>query len=188
MGENHRHSRRDVLKYSVGGATVVIAGCAGNPLDGPGGAGTTTTGQGEFLDAAAEIDFQSGLRERRLPAMEQWPIEQRQDVPSRANDASWRGFEAFDTAPWEPPSGWEDTPAGDVDSIQVLNHGAANMEFDPATLATHELFEDRTGITVEPLEIGVDQANLKEQTILSARQSEPQVMNVDGPLAPLLIQ
>lgn len=115
-------------------------------------------------------------------------MEARRDVPNRQQDQTWTDSQSFQTAPWEPPEGWQDTIAGDVDSIQILNHGAANMEFDPATLATHELFTEKTGIEIDVLEIGVDQANLREQQFLSAQQGQPHVMNVDGPLTPVFVQ
>ncbi|WP_115863066.1 ABC transporter substrate-binding protein [Halorussus litoreus] len=143
---------------------------------------------GTYLEQAQEIGFAENWRARRLDVADDWPIEARRDVPDRENDQTFQGTETFETAPWEPPEGWQDTAAGDVDTLQILNHGAANMEFDPATLATHELFEEKTGITIEPIEIGVDQANLQEQQFLSARQGEPHVMNVDGPLTPVFVQ
>jgi len=154
--------------------------------------GMTGTVQGQqddtYLQAARSIGFDQNWQQRRIQAASDWPMEQRMDVPDRQQDTTWTGTGSFQSAPWEPPEGWQDTIAGEVDSIQILNHGAANMEFDPATLATHELFEEKTGITVEPLEIGVDQANLREQQFLSAQQGEPQVMNVDGPLTPVFVQ
>jgi len=140
------------------------------------------------MEAANQIGFAENWRARRVNVADEWSIDARQDVPDRQEDSTFRGTETFATAPWEPPEGWQDTIASEVDTLQVLNHGAANMEFDPATLATHELFEEKTGITIEPLEIGVDQANLQEQQFLSARQGEPHVMNVDGPLMPVFVQ
>jgi multiple sugar transport system substrate-binding protein len=140
------------------------------------------------MEAANQIGFAENWRARRIDVADDWSIEARRDVPDRQEDSTFRGTETFATAPWEPPEGWQDTIASEVDTLQVLNHGAANMEFDPATLATYELFEEKTGIDIEPLEIGVDQANLQEQQFLSARQSEPHVMNVDGPLMPVFVQ
>ncbi|MFC7044256.1 ABC transporter substrate-binding protein [Halobacteriaceae archaeon GCM10025711] len=141
-----------------------------------------------YLQAAQQIGFAENWRQRRIEAANNWTNEQRSGVPNRQEDTSWTGTQSFQTAPWEPPEGWQDTIASEVDTLQILNHGAANMEFDPATLATHELFEEKTGITIEPLEIGVDQANLKEQQFLSAQEGQPQVMNVDGPLTPVFVQ
>ena len=54
----------------------------------------------------------------------------------------------------------------------MLNFGS--LEFDPGTVAAHALFEDRTGITIEPLEITVDQAIPKETAFLQAGEGEPQ--------------
>jgi len=143
---------------------------------------------GTYQQEAQNIGFADNWQARRVDVADDWSMEARRDLPNRQEDQTWTNSQSFQTAPWEPPEGWDDTIAADVDSIQVLNHGAANMEFDPATLATHELFEEKTGITVEPLEIGVDQANLREQQFLSAQQGEPHVMNVDGPLSPVFIQ
>jgi multiple sugar transport system substrate-binding protein len=141
-----------------------------------------------YLEEAQKIGFTDNWRARRIDVADDWSIESRRDVPNRQEDSSFRGTDTLATAPWEPPEGWDDTIAGEVDTLQILNHGAANMEFDPATLATYELFEEKTGIEIEPLEIGVDQANLKEQQFLSARQGEPHAMNVDGPLVPVFVQ
>jgi multiple sugar transport system substrate-binding protein len=141
-----------------------------------------------YLEEARKIGFEENWGARRIDAADDWSIEARRDVPNRQEDTTFRGTETLATAPWEPPEGWEDTIAGEVDTLQILNHGAANMEFDPATLATYELFEEKTGIEVEPIEIGVDQANLQEQQFLSARQGEPHAMNVDGPLVPVFVQ
>lgn len=145
-------------------------------------------GEDEYLQAAEQIGFADNWQQRRVDVADDWSMDARMDVPDRQEDSTFRGTESFQTAPWEPPEGWQDTIAGEVDTLQILNHGAANMEFDPATLATHELFEEKTGITIEPLEIGVDQANLREQQFLSAQQGEPHVMNVDGPLTPVFVQ
>lgn len=143
-----------------------------------------------FLEQAQQIGFEQNWRQRRIESASDWPMDARTNVPDRNEDTTWRDSESFQTAldTWEPPEGWQDTAAGDVDTIQILNHGAANMEFDPATLATYELFEEKTGIEIEPLEIGVDQADLKEQQVLSSKQGQPHVMNVDGPLMPVFVQ
>ncbi len=150
--------------------------------------GVQAQGDDTYLEEAQQLNLAENWQARRIDVADDWPMEQRMDVPNRQEDTTFRGTGTFDTAPWEPPDGWQDTIAGEVDTLQILNHGAANMEFDPATLATHELFEERTGITIEPVEIGVDQANLMEQQFLSAQQGEPHVMNVDGPLTPVFVQ
>jgi multiple sugar transport system substrate-binding protein len=145
---------------------------------------------GGFLEQARQIGFGNNWRQRRIGAADDWPTDARTQVPDRDQDTTWTNSQSFQTAleAWEPPEGWQDTAAGNVDSLQILNHGAANMEFDPATLATYELFEEKTGISIDPLEIGVDQADLKEQQVLSSRQGQPHVMNVDGPLMPVFVQ
>jgi multiple sugar transport system substrate-binding protein len=145
-------------------------------------------GDDEYLNEARKLGLADNWQQRRVDVADDWSMDARSDVPNRQEDSTWTDSESFQTAPWEPPEGWQDTIAGEVDTLQILNHGAANMEFDPATLATHELFEEKTGITIEPLEIGVDQANLREQQFLSAQQGEPHVMNVDGPLTPVFVQ
>lgn len=164
---------------------IAATGVAG--LAGFGGYAKLQDG-GTYLEEANRIGFTDDWRARRIDVADDWPIESRRDVPNRSQDQTFRGTESFSTAPWEPPEGWDDTIAGEVDTLQILNHGAANMEFDPATLATHELFVEKTGIEIEVLEIGVDQANLREQQFLSAEQGEPHVMNVDGPLVPVFVQ
>ena len=208
MSKHNKIDRRSVLRLTGIGALATIAGCADSSDSGSGttdgGDGGTAAGDGssgdgsggtpsgsadsEFMSAAMELGLTDNWRARRIDVREDWSMDARRDVPDRSNDTSWEGFESFETAPWEPPEGWEDTIAGEVDSIQIVNHGAANMEFDPATLATHELFEKKTGIEIEAVEIGVDQANLKEQQFLGSQKSQPQMFNVDGTLMPLLVQ
>ena len=168
--------RRNFVKATGGVSLVGLIG------------GVQAQGDDEYIQAAESLGLTENWQARRIGVADDWPMEERMDVPNRQEDSSWTGTGSFQSAPWEPPEGWQDTIAGEVDSIQILNHGAANMEFDPATLATHELFEERTGITIEPLEIGVDQANLREQQFLSAPEGQPQVMNVDGPLTPVFVQ
>jgi multiple sugar transport system substrate-binding protein len=150
--------------------------------------GAQAQGDDTYLEEAQKLGLTDNWRQRRIESASDWSMDARQQVPDRQQASGWTDSQAFQTASWQPPEGWQDTVAGEVDSIQVLNHGAVNMEFDPATLATHQLFEERTGITIEPIEIGVDQANLKEQQFLSAQQGEPHVMNVDGPLTPVFVQ
>jgi multiple sugar transport system substrate-binding protein len=164
---------------------IAATGAAG--LAGLSGYARRQDGNG-YLQAGNQIGFTDNWQARRIESANDWPIEARRDVPNRQEASTWTNSQSFQTATWEPPEGWQDTIASEVDTLQILNHGAANMEFDPATLATHELFEEKTGITIEPLEIGVDQANLREQQFLSARSGEPQVMNVDGPLVPVFVQ
>lgn len=201
----YRIDRRTMLG-GLAGATATVAGCTGGGntptpreivetriVREEGGTVVKTVQvtpeeTNEYLNAAAELGVDQNWRQRRVDIANDWPIDARRDQPDRGSDSSFRGFDTLETAPWEPPEGWDDTAAGDVDTLQILNHGAANMRFDPATLATHELFEDKTGIEIEPIEIGVEQANLKEQQFLGAGKGEPHVMNVDGPLTPVFVQ
>lgn len=176
-----RVGRRDILKTIGAGSVVSVAGCIGIP--GSSGAGASE----EFLKAAKQINFAKNLRDRRLATTEEWPIRKRKDVPERDSDNSWVGFGSFESAPWSPPEGWKDTPAGEVDQLEIINHGAATMEFDPATLATFEIFQEKTGIDLNPIEVGVTQANQQEQQIFRAGQSTPQLMNINGSLVPQFV-
>lgn len=179
MNDNPTHTnRRKLLKLLGASSLASVAGCIGLPGSGGGGGG----GDQSFLEAADQLSIGQNLRDRRLATAKEWPIQKRKDVPKRDRDTSWKGFGSFQSAPWSPPDGWKDTPAGEVDELGIINHGAANMEFDPATLATHELFEKKTGINLNVTEIGVDKANQKEQQIFRAKQDTPQLMNVDGSL------
>ncbi len=176
--------RRTLLKLTSAGAVGSIAGCLGGNGDDDGGA--------DWEEAVTGLNLGEGWQARRIGAADDWPIEQRRQVPDRQNDTTWTDSGAFQSAAendvWTPPDGWEETAAGDVDSITILNHGAANMEFDPATLAAHELFTEQTGIDVEVIEIGVDQANTREQQFLSSEEPSPHAFNVDGILVPQFVQ
>lgn len=123
--------------------------------------------------------------------MNNWPVDERKQVPS-SGEKTWTNSRSFQSAvennAWAPPDGWDDTPAGDVDQIQILNHGAANMEFDPATLAAHELFTEKTGIEIDVLEVPAEQATTRQQQFLSSNQGKPHAFNVNGPLLPVFIQ
>jgi len=183
--ENNKR-RRDLLKLIGAGTTASIAGCAGLPGGGDGGDGE------DFAAAAEQLGLGENWQARRVDAAADWPIEQRRDVPDRANDTTWTDSGAFQSAVendvWAPPEGWDDTAAGDVETMTILNHGAANMEFDPATLAAHEMFTEKTGIELDVIEIGVDQANTREQQFLSSQEDSPQAFNVDGILVPEFVQ
>ena len=183
MRDLTRLDRRKLLQTTGAGLAASIAGCLGGNGDGDGE---------DFLAAAEALNLGENWQQRRIGAAENWPIEQRRNVPDRQNDSSWTDSGAFESAVendvWAPPDGWEDTAAGEIDSMTILNHGAANMEFDPATLAAHELFEEQTGIELEVIEIGVDQANTREQQFLSSEESSPHAFNVDGILVPEFVQ
>jgi multiple sugar transport system substrate-binding protein len=180
-------NRRNVLKLSGAGLAASLAGCTGG-LGGGGGGGDSE----DFTSAAQELGLGENWRARRIGAADDWPIEARQGVPDRQSATTWTDSEAFQSAVendvWAPPEGWDDTAAGDVDTLQILNHGAANMEFDPATLAAHEMFTEKTGIEMDVIEIGVDQANTREQQFLSSQEGAPQAFNVDGILVPQFVE
>lgn len=179
---NHRISRRQVLKLASTATLASAAGCLGG---GNGGNG------GDFSKEASKLTLGKNWKQRRIGGAKNWPMEARKKVPPR-KAKTWTNSQSFKSAVendvWKPPSGWKETAAGDVDSIQVLNHGAVNMEFDPATLAAHELFEEVTGIKINPVEIGVDKANQKEQQVLSSKKGSPHAMNVTGALLPAFVQ
>lgn len=146
-----------------------------------------------FLETAQELGLSEGWRQRRIgTARNNWSVSDRLDVPDRQNDTTWTDSGAFqsavDAGVWSPPDGWEDTAAGDVETMTILNHGAANMEFDPATLAAHEMFTEVTGIELDVIEIGVDQANTREQQFLSSEEESPHAFNVDGILVPVFVE
>jgi multiple sugar transport system substrate-binding protein len=176
--------RRTILKVAGAGSLASLAGCTG----GGGGGG----GGEEFAAAAERLGLSENPVARRIDPAGGWAISARQDTPSRSDDTTWTESGAFRSAleadVWRPPDGWDDTPAGDVESLQILNHGAANMEFDPATLAAHEYFTEVTGIEVDAIEIGVDQANTREQQFLSSGEGAPHAFNVDGILVPEFVQ
>ncbi len=172
------------MKLAGTGAVGSMAGCLG---------GGNGNGDGGDWDGAVQgLNLGENWQARRIGAADSWPIEQRRQVPDRQNDTTWADSGAFQSAVendvWAPPDGWDDTAAGDVDSITILNHGAANMEFDPATLAAHEMFTEQTGIDIEVIEIGVDQANTREQQFLSSQEPSPHAFNVDGILVPQFVQ
>ena len=183
MRDNNKLDRRQILKLSGAGLAASLAGCAG----GNGGGG-----DGDFMEAAAELNLGNNWQQRRIGAADDWPIEARREVPDRQSASTWTDSGAFQSAVendvWAPPEGWDDTAAGDIDSMTILNHGAANMEFDPATLAAHEMFTEKTGIDIEVIEIGVDQANTREQQFLSSEEPSPHAFNVDGILVPQFVQ
>lgn len=181
----HGTNRRRFLELAGVVGTGSIAGCLG--LGGGNGGGG-----GNFEEAAAQLGLSENWQQRRFGnATSNWSVDARKQVPERSA-GTWTESESWNSAvendAWAPPEGWDDTAAGDVDTLQIINHGAVNMEFDPATLAAHELFEEKTGITIEPVEIGVDQANQREQQVLSSQQSSPHAMNVTGALLPSFIE
>ena len=182
MSFSNKLDRRTLLKLSGTGLAAATAGCLG----GDGG------GDGDFSSAVQNLKLGENWKQRRIGAADSWPIEDRRQTPSRQDDTTWTDSGAFQSAVendvWTPPEGWDDTAAGDVDSMTILNHGAANMEFDPATLAAHEMFTEKTGIDIEVIEIGVDQANTREQQFLSSEEPSPHAFNVDGLLVPQFVE
>lgn len=181
MPDKHSVGRRNLLKLGGAGAIGALAGCIGDLTGGGGGDG------GEWQDAVAKLNLGENWEERRIGAADNWPMSERKKVP-KSGDQSWTNSGAFKSAVqndvWAPPDGWDDTPAGDVDSIQIINHGDANMEFDPATLAAHEMFTEKTGIEVKVNAIPAEQATQREQQVLSSEKKAPHAMNVDGSLVP----
>lgn len=185
MVDGHTHiGRRKFLKLLGVGSLASVAGCVGIPGIGGGGG----SGDQGLLEAADQIGFDQNLPDRRLATTKEWPIQKRKDVPDRSRDTTWKPFGSFKTAPWSPPEGWKDTPAGEVDKLEIINHGSVTMKFDPATLATHQKFEEETGITLDVTEVGVTKANQQEQQIFRAKQSTPQLMNVNGALVPQFVK
>jgi multiple sugar transport system substrate-binding protein len=167
------------------GAAASVAGCTGGGGGGGGGNGSGGGGQSELMQQASNIGFGENWQQRRFASLSQdgewnaWPLEKRQQVPegdATNSKQSWKNSGAVQSAPWTPPPGWEDTPAGEIDSIQILNHGS--LDFDPATLATFALFENKTGITINPLEIVVDQAIPKKAAFFSASETTPHATDV----------
>lgn len=185
MSSNGTLDRRRLLKLSGTGLAAALAGCAGGGGGGGGG------GDEGFLSAAEGLGLSEGWRQRRIEtARNDWAMADRPtDTPSAdtwTNDSGFRS--AVDAGVWSPPDGWEETAAGDVDKLTILNHGAANMKFDPATLAIHEMFTEVTGIELDVVEIGVEQATQREQQVLSSKTGSPQAFNVDGALVPEFVQ
>lgn len=171
---NRLIDRRELLKHlAVGGSTVAIAGCMGV---GPGNSNNSGNSS-EFQNEIGKLDFGENWQDRRLTNLDDWPLETREQIPSSDNWATsdaWIDTETVTSATWEPPSGWEDTAAGEVDKIQVLNYG--DMQFDPATAAVDAMFEDRTGISVERIQIVVDQAIPKMAASLSSEEPTPHLL------------
>lgn len=189
MPNKHTVDRRRLLTVAGVGATGALAGCLGGLT---GGGGEDSGDGSDWAEAVEGLNLGQNWKARRIGAAEDWPQEKRTKTPNRQNDSSWKGTGAFTSAVqndvWTPPDGWKDTPAGEVDSIQVINHGAANMEFDPATLAAHEMFTEKTGIEIEVNGIGVDQATQREQQVLQSKAKKPHMFNVDGALVPEFVQ
>ncbi|MFC4360354.1 ABC transporter substrate-binding protein [Halobium salinum] len=180
-----RVDRRELLKYlGVGSLTAASAGCMGGSPPAGGGGGENGSGGnasggggggGDALAAAQEVGFADNWKDRRMASLDEWPLEKREQIPpegKRSDVKPWRNSGAVKSAPWSPPDGWEETPAGDVEKLQILNFGS--LDYDPATVATYAMFEEATGIEIEPLEIVVDQAVSKEAAFLSANKGQPQ--------------
>ncbi|WP_157837742.1 ABC transporter substrate-binding protein [Haloferax sp. ATB1] len=174
-------SRRKLLQSLGVGSVAALGGCLGGSNSG-GNASTQSGGDDTaqsqsdsgFAAQAENIDFENNWEQRRSTTLDEWPLESRQDIPgsdSMGEPESWKETAAVKDAPWQPPEGWEDTPAGDVETIQILNHGA--LEYDPATAFAYALFEERTGINIEVLPLPVDQAVPKKNAVFSSGQSNP---------------
>jgi multiple sugar transport system substrate-binding protein len=172
--------RRQLMKYAAlasTGAVGATAGCIG--FGGGGNNGSGGSGSDAFESAAKKIGFGKNWKQRRLASLSEWTLEERQSTPPANKDTdvrAWKNSKSVKSAPWNPPEGWKDTAAANVDSLQILNFG--EMKYDPGTVATNALFEDRTGIKLKPLEIVVDQAIPKETAFLKAGRSKPQMFSV----------
>ncbi|WP_049934006.1 ABC transporter substrate-binding protein [Halarchaeum acidiphilum] len=168
-------NRRQLLKYSAfasAGGLSAFAGCSNN-------GGSSGSGGSGGSNGSVSIDFASNWKQRRTTSLDEWKLSDRQAVPDANKQGStdaWKQSKSVKSAPWQPPKGWEDSAAADVDSIQVLNFGS--LDYDPATVATYAMFEDRTGIKIDPLELVVDQAIPKETAFLKAERSSPQAFEV----------
>jgi multiple sugar transport system substrate-binding protein len=158
--------RRRLLKYAATGAAFSVTGYAGRQ-DG-----------NEFQSQMQQMGWGENWQERRMATLDSWPMEQRQQTPENPSEGvePWLNSGAIQNAPYSPVPGWEETAASEVDSIQILNFGS--LEFDPATLATYALFQDRYGIEIEPLAIPVDQAIPREAAFLSSESPEPQAFGI----------
>lgn len=168
--------RRRLLKYAALAGAGSIAGCNSPAGDDSGGSQTTTTPDDGFMSQASQMGFADNWRDRRLAPLDQWSIEQRTDFPSADNDSDpgrWKETDVVQAAPWEPPEGWDETAAANVDQLTYLNAGS--LRYDPAMAATQALFEDRTGIDMEILPIPGNQARPKLRATLSAGESTPQI-------------
>lgn len=185
--------RRKLLKALGAAGIAGFSGCAGGG-DGDGGGGNDngsgdgsdgsssggdSSGPQDHLEEARQIDWSSNWQERLgfASPMENWPPEKRKDVPPGDSPTDWAGRESVTSAPWSPPEGWDDTSAADVDSIQILNFGS--MEFDPATVARHEMVTDRTGIERDYLTPEVNTAIPQQQSFLGSKQGQPAAFNVE---------
>ncbi|MFC6734204.1 MULTISPECIES: ABC transporter substrate-binding protein [unclassified Haladaptatus] len=153
----------------------------GNSGDGanqnPGGGGGGGSSDSEFQKAIGKIDFSSNWKQRRTTSLDEWPMEKRSQIPT--GDAlytsdGWLQSESVKSSTWEPPKGWEETVASEVDTLKVLNYG--DMQFDPATAAVDAMFEEKTGISVERIQIVVDQAIPKMAATLSSKQGDPHLL------------
>lgn len=158
------------MTYLGGGATMALTGFTGSSREG-------TQGD-DFQSEIGKLDFSSNWEQRRFTDLEEWPYEQRQQIPE-GNDLytseGWIDTESVQSSTWEPPEGWQDTAAAEVDTLKVLNYG--DMQFDPATAALDAMFEERTGISVERIQIVVDQAIPRLAASLSSEQSEPHLLH-----------
>lgn len=181
-GGNKPLGRRELLEAAGVASVAAFAGCTGSTDDGSNNAGNDNNGGGQssdFMKQAKKIGFTKGWKKRRMTSLDEWPLEKRKQIPpesKQANADAWKNSGAIKSQPWTPPEGWKETAAADVDKIQILNFGS--LKYDPATAATHAMFESQTGIELDPLEIVVDQAIPKETAFLQAGKSKPQMFSV----------
>jgi len=176
---------------------MVVAGCGGGggdatPTEGNGGAtptegdgggggGTSTPMDSKFMQEVNKIQWDKDWQDRRLQSLDDWPMEVRNAVPEPESQAwgtidGWKESRSVQESNWEPPAGWEDTLAGEVNSLGALNYGS--LDFDPATAATYALFEEKTGISIEAQELGPSQVDAKTASLLQASEPEPALLQV----------
>ncbi|WP_231187983.1 extracellular solute-binding protein [Haladaptatus sp. DYF46] len=168
--------RRGMMKYSTLASAGLLGSFAGCTDMGGGGSGGG--GSKDFTKKAKKIGFADDWQKRRMTSLDEWKIGDRKAVPSEkklTNKQAWKDSKSLKSSPFKLPDGWKDV-VGDVSELQILNFGS--LKYDPATVATYALFEDRSGITLNPLEIVVDQAIPKETAFLQAGKGKPEMFDV----------
>lgn len=182
--------RRKLLK-GIGIAGIAgLAGCGGESQNqntsggstttaGGGGSGGTTTSSGggggdsTYLQAARDLNFGANWQERRMNPGDWGPSAS--DLPQTGSEGfsreAWRNSEPFQNGPWTPPEGFSDSMAADVDNIVHLNFGGLN--YDPATVATQEMFRRETDIGVESLQMSNTSAVTRARAALASQEPEP---------------
>ena len=103
---------------------------------------------------------------------------------SHLPEVNWQGpksmAERVTGDEWVPPEGFEEVAEMIDKPLRVFNMGG--MKFDPATAEGQKVFNEKTGIEVEPIEVPSPVALPKETTVLSSRAPEPVMMQVPAEL------